>query len=82
MSALDRLKEKIEAWKTQVDVLEKHNKELETQLKEAATGSDEVEKLRATLGEYEATITALRNEIQEKDDEIEEIIAKVEALLA
>jgi len=81
MSALDRLKEKVEVWKTQIDTLEKRNKELEAQLKEAA-GSDEVEKLRATLSEYEATITALRNEIQEKDDEIEEIIAKVEALLA
>ncbi len=82
MSALDRLKEKIEAWKTQVDTLEKNNKALEAKLKEAAAGGDEVTKLRATLSEYEATITALRNEIQEKDDEIEEIIAKVEALLA
>jgi len=82
MSALDQLKEKVEAWKTQIKTLQEENQTLKKEIEAAAGGSQELEKLRATVIEYEETITALRDEIAEKDQEIEEIIAKVEALLA
>ena len=82
MSALDQLKEKVEAWKAQIKTLQEENRALKEELESAAGGSEELERLRATVREYEATITALRDEIAEKDQEIEEIITKVEALLA
>jgi predicted RNase H-like nuclease (RuvC/YqgF family) len=82
MSALDKLKEKVQAWKARIEELETENAALREQLASAAQGGEEVEALRKQLSEYEKTIADLRNEITEKDDEIEEIIAKVEALLA
>jgi predicted RNase H-like nuclease (RuvC/YqgF family) len=81
MAALDRLKEKVETWKKQIETLTAENKDLKTRLDENTEGNADVDKLHATLTEYEETITSLRNEIAEKDEEIEAIIAKVEALI-
>jgi predicted RNase H-like nuclease (RuvC/YqgF family) len=82
MSALDKLKKKIQAWKARIEELESENSALREQLEAAAQGGEEVEMLRKQLDEYAKTIADLQSEITEKDDEIEEIITKVEALLA
>ncbi|WP_456434122.1 hypothetical protein [Nitratifractor sp.] len=89
MNALDRLKEKIDTWKARIRELEGETARLREE-KEALSkeleackegGSKELENLRGTLEEKEATIVALRKELETKDAEIEAIIAKVEALL-
>ena len=82
MSALDRLKEKVEAWKERIAQLEEENTRLQEQLEAGAADSQEVETLKAALNTCEETVASLRQEIADKDEEIEEIIAKVEALLA
>ncbi len=81
MSALDRLKEKIETWKKRLDELEQENRELREQLDRADEGEFADETLLAELAECQNTVTALKEDIVEKDQEIEEIIAKVEALI-
>ncbi len=82
MSALDRLKEKVESWKERIAQLEEENARLQEQLEAGAADSREVETLKAALNTCEETVASLRQEITDKDEEIEEIIAKVEALLA
>ncbi len=77
MSALDKLKEKIESWKTRIDELERENKDLKEQLEQAGENGELAEK----LAECEKTVETLYGEIAEKDQEIEEIIEKVEMLL-
>ena len=82
MSVLDRLKEKVQEWKARIAQLEEENARLRQELQESSRGGDEVATLRAALHEHEATIKVLRIENAEKDEQIEETIAKVEALLA
>jgi flagellar biosynthesis chaperone FliJ len=77
MSALDQLKEKIESWKTRITELEKENEELRSQIEQAGQSGELSEK----LAECEKTVETLHSEIAEKDQEIEEIIEKVEMLL-
>jgi flagellar biosynthesis chaperone FliJ len=77
MSALDKLKEKIEAWKTKIDELEQENTDLKSQLEQAGENGELAEK----LAECEQSVESLKSEIAEKDQEIEEIIEKVEMLL-
>ena len=82
MSALDRLKEKVEVWKRRIDELEHENRELKKQADQVGVGnSDEVDALRAQLEVCQGTVTELRDDIAEKDLEIDAIIAKVEALI-
>jgi SMC interacting uncharacterized protein involved in chromosome segregation len=82
MSALDRLKEKVEVWKRRIDELEQENRKLREQTDQVGVGnSDEVDALRAQLEVCQGTVTELRDDIAEKDLEIDAIIAKVEALI-
>ncbi len=96
MTPLDRLKEKVDSWKSKIAELEAENealrnanRDLTTELQQCREGgAQELETLRnetstlaAQLEAKEATIVALRGELETKDAEIEAIIAKVEALL-
>ena len=81
MSALDRLKEKIETWKKRIDELEQENKELRQELERVGDETYADETLLAELAECQNTVSALQEDIAEKDKEIEAIIAKVEALI-
>ena len=82
MSALDRLKEKIEAWKARIAELEDENgllrKQLEEKPQQAAAENDT---LHEALEQCREQVTSLEKEMVEKDQEIEAIIAKVEALI-
>ena len=72
MNALDRLQEKIEQLKNSYDGIKEDNNNLKSRLDESSQGQSE----------QQNTIDLLRYELEEKDREIEEIILKVEALLA
>jgi len=81
MSALDRLKEKIETWKKRIEELERENHALKAEHSEALVGDHLDETLLSDLAECQNTVAALQQDIIEKDQEIEAIIIKVEALL-
>jgi len=96
LSALDRLKEKVDAWKAKIRELEEANaalnsakNALEEELRQCREGGaqeletlrNETAALKSRLEAKEETIVALRTELETKDAEIEAIIAKVEALL-
>jgi len=81
MSALDRLKEKVEIWKKRIEELEQENHALQAQLDQAVVGDNVDETLLSDLVECQNTVTALQEDIAEKDQEIEAIIAKVEELI-
>ena len=72
MSALQRLQEKIEQWRADHEAMKSENAQLKVELQNA-TGEH---------GEKDSTIAALRRELEEKDMEIEKIIAQVESLLS
>ncbi|MBD3792463.1 MAG: hypothetical protein IE918_10080 [Campylobacterales bacterium] len=72
MSALQRLQAKIEQWRVDFEALKSENAQLKVELQNA-TGSKE---------EQSAQIEMLKLELEEKDVEIEKIIAQVESLLA
>jgi chromosome segregation ATPase len=72
MSALHRLQEKIAQWKRDHEALKEENAQLKNQL----------ENIAGSQSEQAATIEALKRELEEKDTEIEKIIAQVEALLS
>jgi predicted nucleic acid-binding Zn-ribbon protein len=72
MSALQKLQEKIELWRVDHEALKSEN----TQLKH------ELSRLSDAQGNKDTEIELLQLELQEKDTEIEKIIAQVEALLA
>lgn len=89
MSALQKLQEKIEQWKMDHEALKSQNADLKNQL----AGASEAQSLNQTLRleveaktkqceSLEETISTLRRELEEKDVEIEKIIAQVESLLA
>ncbi|WP_456393835.1 hypothetical protein [Nitratifractor sp.] len=96
MSALDRLKEKVESWKSRIAELEAaaklladENATLSQELEECRSGGvaeleslrSQNETLQAKLAAKEESVEALKAELDAKDAEIEAIIAKVEALL-
>ncbi len=81
MSALDRLKEKIETWKKRIEELEQENHALKAEHTQALVGDHLDEALLSDLAECQNTVAALQQDIIEKDQEIEAIIIKVEALL-
>lgn len=72
MSALQKLQEKIEQWRVDHEALKSENAQLKVELS-SASGSQNEQQLQ---------IAALKRELEEKDAEIEKIIAQVESLLA
>lgn len=89
MSALQKLQEKITQWKNDHETLKYENEELKSQLAGAAGVEEakealnrELEAKTAQCQNHEETIVSLQSELREKDEEIEKIIAQVEALLA
>ncbi len=89
MSALQKLQEKIEQWKTDHEALKAQNSDLKSQLAGVASAQKEKESLVLELEAkssicvaQEETIDLLKYELEEKDVEIEKIIAQVETLLA
>ena len=82
MSAIEKLKLKIEELKTNFNELHTENKGLKTELESGAgSNEEELSRLKELLETKEKQILQLKNEIVEKDTEIEAIIAKVETLL-
>ncbi len=89
MSALQRLQEKIEQWRRDHDELKRQNADLKSQLAGVAGAHEAKEALRLELENtksqcqsHEESITSLQQELKEKDEEIEKIIAQVESLLS
>ncbi len=89
MSALQKLQEKIEQWRVDHEALKAQNSDLKGQLAEVASKHNEQESLIAELrnevekcSTYKSTAETLEFELMEKDEEIEKIIAQVEALLS
>lgn len=72
MSALQKLQEKIEQWRADHEALKNENAQLKVELSNAS----------GSQNEQETQIAALKRELEEKDQEIEKIIAQVESLLA
>lgn len=88
MSALKKLQEKIEQWKATHEALKIENSELKSKVGSIVNSNEEELRLTHELREksekcvvYESTIATLKQELQEKDVEIEKIIIQVEALL-
>ena len=89
MEALNRLQEKIEQWRVDHEELKRQNANLKSQLAGVAEAQKENERLVIQLEAKEkecetlkATVARLQSELNDKDAEIEKIIAQVEALLA
>ena len=72
MSALQKLQEKIEQWRVDHEALKSENAQMKVELSNAS----------GSQNEQESQIAALKRELEEKDAEIEKIIAQVETLLA
>ena len=72
MSALQKLQEKIEQWRVDHEALKSENAQLKIELSNAS----------GAKGANESQIAALKRELEEKDEEIEKIIAQVESLLS
>ena len=89
MAALQKLQEKIEQWKNDHEALKTQNADLKSQLAGVAEAQKaneslkiEVEAKTTQCQTLDETVTSLRRELEEKDTEIEKIIAQVETLLA
>jgi len=89
MAALQKLQEKIEQWRHDHEEIKKQNANLKSQLAGVAEAQKaneslviEVEAKATQCTELESTVAALRRELEEKDTEIEKIIAQVESLLS
>ena len=89
MSALQKLQEKIEQWKTNHEALKEQNDDLKSQLAGASGAAEAQEALKVELESktsqcttLEESVSSLQAELAEKDEEIEKIIAQVEALLS
>lgn len=72
MAALQKLQEKIEQWRADHEALKSENAQLKVELSNVS----------GSQSEKESQIVALKRELEEKDAEIEKIIAQVESLLA
>ena len=72
MTALQKLQEKIEQWRVDHEALKSENAQLKVELSNVS----------GSQNEQESQIAALKRELEEKDVEIEKIIAQVETLLA
>jgi predicted RNase H-like nuclease (RuvC/YqgF family) len=81
MTALERLKAKIDEWKSNYESIAKENEELKKQLQDGSSSTENCEELEAKVVGLQAEIEKLHQEIEEKDIEIESILENVEALL-
>ena len=72
MSALQKLQEKIEQWRVDHEALKSENAQLKVELSNVS----------GSQNEQTVQIEALKRELEEKDAEIEKIIAQVETLLS
>ena len=89
MSALQKLQEKIEQWRHDHEALKTQNNALREQLAGLANAENrhkslliELEAKEKLCKTQEENIVSLQDELKEKDEEIEKIIAQVESLLA
>ena len=89
MSALQKLQEKIEQWRVDHETLKAQNADLKSQLAGVAEAQKAKESLVIEVDAktkqceiLEETVSTLKRELEEKDTEIEKIIAQVESLLA
>ncbi len=79
MTALERLKAKIDEWRSNYEAIAKENEELKAKL--ANSGGADCSELESKVASLQAEIERLNQEIEEKDVEIESILENVEALL-
>ncbi|NKQ40864.1 MAG: hypothetical protein HF962_04765 [Sulfurovum sp.] len=82
MTALDRLKEKIEILKQSYQSVQEENRTIKAELSNTSNNDSELEMLKEQIALKNREIERLTSNISEKDTEIEAIIAKVETLLA
>ena len=89
MSALQKLQEKIEEWKNDHETLKSQSADLKSQLAGVAEAQKakeslviEVDARTKQCETLEETVASLKRELEEKDAEIEKIIAQVESLLS
>jgi len=89
MNALTRLQDKIRELKAEFESVKRQNEDMQTKLIQCASLEDEKQRLNQRIEQetqrakdLEDTISQLKNELSQKDAEIEKIIAQVEALLA
>ena len=79
---IEQLKTKIDVWKKNFDVLLEENRVLKAELTHSTGNSnEELDRLRSIVLAKEAEVVKLKKEINDKDEEIEVVIAQVEALL-
>jgi len=76
MTALERLKAKIDEWKSNYENIAKENEELKAKL-ENNSNTD----CNETIDKLNKEIESLKQEIEEKDVEIESILENIEELL-
>ena len=89
MSALQKLQEKIQEWKRDHEALITLNENLKNQIAEMSASQKASESVTLELAEsqehckrLEEEVASLKRELEEKDAEIEKIVAQVEALLS
>jgi len=75
MTAIERLKAKIDEWKNNYEAIAKENEELKAKLENSGDGSVQ------DITQLEEEIEKLKQEIEEKDIEIENILENIEELL-
>jgi len=83
MTALDKLKSKIDEWKTNYEAIAKENEELKAKLGNAPKSSSvqDTTQLEEEIERLNAEVAKLKQEIEEKDIEIENILENIEELL-
>lgn len=83
MTALERLKSKIDEWKSNYETIAKENEDLKTQLAKGGVGGtvQDTTQLEDEITRLNAEIAKLNQEIEEKDIEIENILENIEELL-
>ena len=75
MTAIERLKAKIDEWKSNYEAIAKENEELKAKLENCGEGNVQ------DVTQLEEEIAKLKQEIEEKDIEIESILENIEELL-
>ena len=75
MTAIERLKAKIDEWKNNYEAIAKENEELKAKLESCGNGNVQ------DVTQLEEEIEKLKQEIEEKDIEIENILENIEELL-
>ena len=81
MTALERLKSKIDEWKSNYETIAKENEELKKQLGSGGGSVQDTTQLEEEITRLNAEVSKLHQEIEEKDIEIEGILENIEELL-